>query len=48
MKFELVFTDHADQQMDNLEKNNSKKATLKAVRKILGFMEKNFLSPSVT
>ncbi len=47
MKFELVFTDHADQQMDDIEKNNNKRAALKAVRKILGFMEKNLRHPSL-
>jgi hypothetical protein len=41
MKFELVFTEHADQQMDELENAKDKKNILKAVNKVLGFMETN-------
>lgn len=47
MKFELVFTDHADKQMDELEMMKSKKVILKAVSKILGFMETNLRHPSL-
>lgn len=47
MKFELVFTEHADEQMDELEMMKSKKAILKAVNKILGFMETNLRHPSL-
>jgi hypothetical protein len=47
MKFELVFTDHADEQMDELEAAKDKKATCKAVNKILGYMETNLRHPSL-
>ena len=47
MKFELVFTEHADEQMDELETEKDKKTVLKAVNKILGFMETNLRHPSL-
>ncbi|MFA6527693.1 MAG: hypothetical protein WCT20_04680 [Candidatus Babeliales bacterium] len=47
MKFELVFTNHADQQMDELENDNNKRAVLKVVLKVFGFMEKNLRHPSL-
>lgn len=46
MKFEIVFTEHADEQMDELEVDPHKKAVLKAL-KILGFMETNLRHPSL-
>ena len=47
MKFELVFTDHADEQMDELEISKDKKAACKAVNKIFGFMETHLRHPSL-
>jgi hypothetical protein len=47
MKFELLFTEHADEQMENLETAKDKKPVLKAVNKILGFMETNLRHPSL-
>jgi hypothetical protein len=47
MKFELVFTEYADEKMDELEAAKDKKAVLKAVNKILGFMETNLRHPSL-
>ena len=47
MKFDLVFTEHADEQMNELEMMNGKKSILKAVNKILGFMESNLRHPSL-
>lgn len=47
MRFELIFTEHADEQMDELEKAKDKRAVLKAVNKILGFMETNLRHPSL-
>lgn len=47
MRFELVFTEHADEQMDELEMAKDKKAVVKAVNKILGFMETNLRHPSL-
>lgn len=47
MKFELVFTEHADEQLNELESSKDKKAALKAVNKILGFMETNLRHPSL-
>ncbi len=39
MKFELVFTEHAHEQMDELENTHDKKIIFKTVCKILGYME---------
>ncbi len=47
MKFELIFTDHADEQMNVLEISKNKKAIYKAVCKILGYMETNLRHPSL-
>jgi hypothetical protein len=47
MKFELVFTEHANDQMEELETAKDNKVVLKAVRKILGFMEANLRHPSL-
>jgi len=47
MKFELVFTESSDEKMDELETAKDKKAVLKAVNKILGFMETNLRHPSL-
>ena len=47
MKFELLFTEHADGQMDELEVAKDKKVIFKAVNKILGFMETNLRHPSL-
>ncbi len=41
MIFELIFTDEAKANLKALEKDPSKKAVLKAVRKTLGLMETN-------
>jgi hypothetical protein len=41
MKFELVFTETADDQMNEIELAKDKKAVRKAVHKVLGFMETN-------
>ncbi len=45
MKFELLFTDHPDQQMDELETSRDKRKVCKALYKILGFMETNLKHP---
>jgi hypothetical protein len=47
IKFELVFTEHAHQQMDAFEKNSDKTTVCKAVHKILGFMETDLRHPSL-
>jgi hypothetical protein len=47
MNFEIVFTENADEQMVELETAKDKKAVLKAVNKILGFMETNLRHPSL-
>lgn len=47
MKFELLFTVHADEQMNELECAKDKKAPCKAVHKILGYMETNLKHPSL-
>lgn len=47
MKFDLIFTEHADEQMTAVETAKDKKAVLKAVNKILGFMEVNLRHPSL-
>lgn len=45
--YEILFSAKADLQMEELEKNVSKKGILKQVRKILGLMEKNLRHPSL-
>lgn len=47
MKFELFFTEDADDQMKALQHSKDKKAPYKAVCKILGFMETNLRHPSL-
>lgn len=47
MKFELVFTEHANEQMEELENSMDKQAVSKSVNKILGFMEANLRHPSL-
>jgi hypothetical protein len=47
MRFELLFTDNADAQMEELKASKDKKAVYKAVGKILGFMETNLRHPSL-
>lgn len=47
MRFEILFTDNADDQMEELETSKGKKAVYKAVCKILGFMETNLRHPSL-
>lgn len=47
MKFEIIFTDHADDQMNQLKIEKDKKFVLKAVNKILGYMETNLRHPSL-
>jgi hypothetical protein len=47
MKFELLFTENADDQLSELETAKDKKAVCKAVHKILGFMETNLKHPSL-
>ncbi len=47
MKFEIVFTEHADEQMDKLQKTKAQKAIYNAACKVLGFMETNLRHPSL-
>jgi hypothetical protein len=47
MRFELLFTEHADDQLNEIELSKDKKAICKAVKKILGFMETNLKHPSL-
>lgn len=47
MKFEIIFTELADEQYEDLENSSDKKAACKAVKKILGFMETNLRHPSL-
>ena len=47
MKFDLLFTEQADEQLIEIEHSKDKKGILKAVRKILGFMETNLRHPSL-
>lgn len=47
MKFELKFSEKADEQLEALENTPSKKAACKAVKKILGYMEANLRHPSL-
>jgi hypothetical protein len=44
---ELIFTPQADSDLREIENDPSKKNTLKAVRKTLGFMETNLRHPSI-
>lgn len=45
--FELLFTEIADKQLDELEKSRSHKSQYKAVLKTLGLMESNLRHPSL-
>lgn len=47
MKFELIFTPEAHEQLNALENANDKKAVCKAVHKVLGYMETNLKHPSL-
>ena len=47
MIFELLFTDEAKANFKELEKDPSKQAVLKAVRKSLGYLETNPRHPSL-
>ncbi len=47
MKFELVFTDEAKENLRVLEKDPSKKVVLKAVKKTLGYLETNLRHPGL-
>ena len=47
MKFEIVFTEHADDQMDQLESRKDKKSVVKAINRALGFMETDLRHPSL-
>jgi hypothetical protein len=44
---ELIFTPQADSDLREIENDPSKKDSLKAVRKTLGFMETNLRHPSL-
>ena len=47
MRFRLVFTTEADNQLTKLKNDPSQKDKLKAVQKSLGFMETNLKHPSL-
>lgn len=47
MKFKSGFTQLAGSQLDLLEKDKSKKALLKQINKVLGYMETNLKHPSL-
>src|SRR5262245_9786234 len=47
MRFELLYTEKADEQLTYLENANDKKVAFKAVRKTLGLMEVNLKHPSL-
>lgn len=47
MRFELFFSEIADEQMDILESSKDKKAICNAVKKTLRFMETNLKHPSL-
>ena len=47
MKFELVFTEQADSDLSELERDKSLNKRLKAVRKALGYLETNPKHPSL-
>ena len=45
--FELIFTPQADEDLQEIDNDPSKRDVLKAVRKTLGFMETNLRHPSL-
>ena len=45
--FELIFTPQADEDLQEIENDPSKRDVLKAVRKTLGFVETNLRHPSL-
>lgn len=45
--FALIFTPQADEDLQEIENDSSKRDVLKAVRKTLGFMETNLRPPSL-
>lgn len=47
MRFKIRFANLADEQMDALEIDKSKKGILKQVNKVLGYMETNLKHPSL-
>ena len=47
MKFRIRFAERADEQMDALQKDKSKKGILKQINKVLGYMETNLKHPSL-
>jgi hypothetical protein len=47
MKFDLLFTDEASSDYDNLENNKALSKRFKAVRKALGYLETNPRHPSL-
>jgi hypothetical protein len=47
MQFKLQFSEEAKLRLKELEADKSKKAILKHVRKVLGFMETNLKHPSL-
>lgn len=47
MKFDITFSEEADDQLQKLETTKDKKAICKAVHKILGYMETNLRHPSL-
>jgi len=47
MQFKLQFSEEAKLKLIELEKDKSKKALLKQIRRVLGFMETNLRHPSL-
>jgi hypothetical protein len=47
MHFQLKFSEQAFQKLKSLESDNSKKALVKQIKKVLGFMEINLKHPSL-
>lgn len=47
MSYQLLFTDHANDDLDSLEQNPNLKKRLKAVRKALGYLEINPRHPGL-
>jgi len=47
MPFELIFTDRSDADLTELEQNKYLEKRLKAVRKVLGYLETNPKHPSL-